>query len=41
MDILSIIMALLGLGMIILLGGFLIIAIIVILYLAATGRRWD
>jgi len=41
LDLLGIISAILSLGLLVLLGGFLIIAIIVILYLAATGNRWD
>ncbi|MFX0088180.1 MAG: hypothetical protein ACFFAU_21175 [Candidatus Hodarchaeota archaeon] len=41
MDLISIIISLLMLGVIILLGGFLIIGVLVLIYLAATGNRWD
>ncbi|MFX1515222.1 MAG: hypothetical protein ACFFC6_02855 [Promethearchaeota archaeon] len=41
MDLMTIIMTILGLGLLIFLGGFLIIGILVILYLVITGNRWD
>ncbi|MFX0122065.1 MAG: hypothetical protein ACFFAE_00360 [Candidatus Hodarchaeota archaeon] len=41
MDLMTIIMTILGLGLLILLGGFLIIGILVIIYLVITGNRWD
>ncbi len=41
MDLFTIIISLLMLGVFILLGGFLIIGIFVLIYLAATGNRWD
>ena len=37
----TIIMTILGLGLLIFLGGFLIIGILVIVYLIITGNRWD
>ncbi|MFX1538975.1 MAG: hypothetical protein ACFFDI_32730 [Promethearchaeota archaeon] len=41
MDLMTIIMTILGLGLLIFLGGFLIIGILVIIYLIITGNRWD
>ncbi|MHA2306458.1 MAG: hypothetical protein ACXACU_13825, partial [Candidatus Hodarchaeales archaeon] len=41
MDLITIIISLLMLGILILLGGFLIIGIFILIYLAATGNRWD
>jgi hypothetical protein len=41
MDLMTIIMTILGLGLLIFLGGFLIIGILVIVYLIITGNRWD
>ncbi|MFX1504646.1 MAG: hypothetical protein ACFFDC_00905 [Promethearchaeota archaeon] len=41
MDLMTIIMTILGLGLLVFLGGFLIIGILVIIYLIITGNRWD
>ncbi|MFX1284416.1 MAG: hypothetical protein ACFFB5_12210 [Promethearchaeota archaeon] len=41
MDLITIILTLLSLGLLVLLGGGLLIGILVILYLVVTGRRWD
>ncbi|MFW9903612.1 MAG: hypothetical protein ACFFFH_04720 [Candidatus Thorarchaeota archaeon] len=41
MDLMTSIMTILGLGLLIFLGGFLIIGILVIIYLIITGNRWD
>jgi len=41
MDLITIILTLLSLGLLIALGGFLLIGILIILYLVVTGRRWD
>ncbi|MFW9779287.1 MAG: hypothetical protein ACFFE8_10585 [Candidatus Heimdallarchaeota archaeon] len=41
MDIISIILTLLALGLLLLLGGGLIIGLLVLGYLILTGRRWD
>ncbi|MHA2226181.1 MAG: hypothetical protein ACXAC8_13315 [Candidatus Hodarchaeales archaeon] len=41
MDIISILLAFLGFGLLLLLGAFLVIGILILVYLAATGSRWD
>ncbi|MHA1213837.1 MAG: hypothetical protein ACTSPG_00890 [Candidatus Hodarchaeales archaeon] len=41
MDIWSIIVTILTLGIVALLGVFLIVGILVLIYLALTGNRWD
>jgi hypothetical protein len=41
MDIVSILLSLISLGLVVLLGGFLVIGILVLLYLMVTGKRWD
>ncbi|MHA1975937.1 MAG: hypothetical protein ACW98F_05180 [Candidatus Hodarchaeales archaeon] len=41
MDIVTILVSLIGLGLVVILGGFLIIGILALLYLIITGKRWD
>ncbi|MHA1947948.1 MAG: hypothetical protein ACXAC6_12940 [Candidatus Hodarchaeales archaeon] len=41
MDLISILLTLVSLGLVILLGGFLIIGVLILLYLIVTGKRWD
>ncbi|MHA1993281.1 MAG: hypothetical protein ACW97Z_01950 [Candidatus Hodarchaeales archaeon] len=41
MDIVTILLSLIGLGLVVVLGGFLIIGILALLYLIITGKRWD
>ncbi len=41
MNIIDILLSLLGVGLVVVLGGFLIIAILALLYLIITGKRWD
>lgn len=41
MELFTVIISLLLLGVFILLGGFLVIGIFILIYLAATGNRWD
>ena len=41
MDLVSILFTLISLGVVILLGGFLLVGVLILLYLAITGKRWD
>ena len=41
MDLISILLTLISLGVVILLGGFLIVGVLILLYLIITGNRWD
>ncbi|MHA1236621.1 MAG: hypothetical protein ACTSQ9_03045 [Candidatus Hodarchaeales archaeon] len=41
MDLISILLTLFSLGVVILLGGFLIVGVLILLYLIITGKRWD
>ncbi|MHA1444149.1 MAG: hypothetical protein ACTSRJ_00730 [Candidatus Hodarchaeales archaeon] len=41
MDLISILLTLISLGVVILLGGFLIVGVLILLYLIITGKRWD
>ncbi|MHA2052642.1 MAG: hypothetical protein ACXAB2_03965 [Candidatus Hodarchaeales archaeon] len=40
-DLISIFWTLVSFGLVVLLGGFLVIGILVLIYLIITGNRWD
>lgn len=41
MDLITLIMTLLSIGVLILLGGILLIGFLILIYLFVTGNRWD